>query len=112
MILKIENFWKLEIPKLTIGMWELRETTSDTDFYGAYFYHKNIVTKSQWPYPHIEAVINRYKVDELGYQIEIKFWQEYGLWDSFFEEFVEKDAISNKDKFLYIISDSIKEIKI
>jgi len=66
MILKIHNFHKLETPKLTIGMWELRETTSDTDYYGAYFYHKNIVTKSQWPYPHIEAEINRYKVDELG----------------------------------------------
>ena len=93
-------------------MWELRETASDTDFYGAYFYSKNIVTKSQWPYPHIEAVINRYKVDELGYQIEIKLWQEYGLWDSFFEVFVEKDAISNKDKFLDIIGDSIKVIQI
>ena len=112
MRLTIQNFDKLEIPKLTIGMWELREITSDTDFYGAYFYHKSIVTKSQWPYPHIEAVINRYKVDELGYQIEIKFWQEYGLWDSFFEEFVEKDAISNKNKFLDIISDSIKVIQI
>ena len=112
MILKIENFFKLETPKLTIGMWELRETASDTDFYGAYFYNKNIVTKSQWPYPHIEAVINRYKVDNLGYQIEIKLWQEYGLWDSFFEVFVEKDAISNKDKFLDIIGDSIKAIKI
>ena len=93
-------------------MWELRETASDADFYGAYFYNNNIVTKSQWPYPHIEAVINRYKVDELGYQIEIKLWQEYGLWDSFFEVFVEKDAISNKDKFLDIIGDSIKTIKI
>lgn len=93
-------------------MWELRETASDADFYGAYFYNNNIVTKSQWPYPHIEAVINRYKVDELGYQIEIKLWQEYGLWDSFFEVFVEKDAISNKDKFLDIIGDSIKAIKI
>ena len=112
MILKIENFFKLETPKLTIGMWELRETASDTDFYGAYFYNKNIVTKSQWPYPHIEAVINRYKVDELGYQIEIKLWQEYGLWDSFFETFVETDAINNKDKFLDIIGDSIKAIKI
>lgn len=112
MILKIDNFHKLETPKLTIGMWELRETASDTDFYGAYFYNKNIVTKSQWPYPHIEAVINRYKVDNLGYQIEIKLWQEYGLWDSFFEVFVEKDAISNKDKFLHIIGDSIKAIKI
>ena len=112
MILKIENFFKLETPKLTIGMWELRETTSDTDYYGAYFYNKNIVTKSQWPYPHIEAVINRYKVDNLGYQIEIKLWQEYGLWDSFFEVFVEKDAISNKDKFLDIIGDSIKIIQI
>ena len=66
----------------------------------AYFYNKNIVTKSQWPYPHIEAVINRYKVDDLGYQIEIKLWEEYGQWDSLFEAFVEKDAINNKDKFL------------
>jgi hypothetical protein len=112
MILKIDNFDKLEKPKLTIGMWELRETTSDSDFYGAYFYHTNIVTKSQWPYPHIEAVINRYKVDELGYQIEIKLWEEWGQWDSFFEAFVEKDAISNKDKFLDIIGDSIKVIQI
>ena len=93
-------------------MWELRETAYDTDYYGVYFYNNNIVTKSQWPYPHIEAIINRYKVDDLGYQIEIKLWQEYGLWDSFFEVFVEKDAISNKDKFLDIIGDSIKAIKI
>lgn len=112
MILKIHNFHKLEIPKLTIGMWELREITSDTDCYGAYFYHKNIIALSQWPYPHIEVVINRYKVDELGYQIEIKLWEEYGHWDSLFEAFVEKDAINNKDKFLDIIGDSIKVIQI
>jgi hypothetical protein len=48
----------------------------------------------------------------LGYQIEIKLWEEWGQWDSLFEAFVEKDAISNKDKFLDIISDSIKVIQI
>jgi hypothetical protein len=115
MRLTIQNFSKVCKPlnDLTLntklfdfGDWFFDDADAIEDAYFILFQNKQ---KSR---PYIEVSLNRDKVDGYGYHLETKLWYSANNWQSVGELFLEPSDISNTDKFLDIISDSIKAIKI